>query len=130
MSTAEPIRIGAAIPQVFIDSPVDINLVHTNVQENALGPGSINTRMWEQIRDDAEAIGDTELYEFGKRVTSGGGASIEKAAELAVWLASDTSANLSGRLIHAVTDDFPNLASKIPDVMAADAYTLRRMDLT
>lgn len=108
---------------------LSLELAHTNVQVNALGPGSINTRMWEQIRDDAGAVGDTELYEFGKRVTSGGGASIEKAAELAVWLASDTSASLSGRLIHAVTDDFPNLASRISDVMASDAYTLRRMDL-
>ena len=62
-------------------------------------------------------------------MTSGGGASIERAAELAVWLAGDTSANLSGRLIHAVTDDFTNLASRISDVMASDAYTLRRVDL-
>ena len=108
---------------------LSLELAHTNVQVNALGPGSINTRMWEQIRDDAGAVGDTELYEFGKRVTSGGGASIETAAELAVWLASDTSASLSGRLIHAVTDDFPNLASRISDVMASDAFTLRRMDL-
>ena len=108
---------------------LSLELAHTNVQVNALGPGSINTRMWEQIRDDAKAVGDTELYELGKLVTSGGGASIEKAAELAVWLASDTSASLSGRLIHAVTDDFANLASRISDVMASDAYTLRRVDL-
>ena len=108
---------------------LSLELAHSNVQVNALGPGSINTRMWEQIRDDAEAIGDTELYEFGKRVTSGGGASIEMAAELAVWLASDTSASLSGRLIHAVTDDYPNLASRITDIMSSDAYTLRRVDL-
>ena len=108
---------------------LSLELAHTNVQVNALGPGSINTRMWEQIRDGAGAVGDTELYELGKRVTSGGGASIENAAELAVWLASDASARLSGRLIHAVTDDFSNLASRIPDIMASDAYTLRRMDL-
>ena len=108
---------------------LSLELAHTNVQVNALGPGSINTRMWEQIRDDAKAVGDTELYELGKLVTSGGGASIEKASELAVWLASDTSASLSGRLIHAVTDDFANLASRISDVMASDAYTLRRVDL-
>ena len=108
---------------------LSLELAHTNVQVNALGPGSINTRMWEQIRDGAGAVGDTELYELGKRVTSGGGASIENAAELAVWLASDASARLGGRLIHAVTDDFSNLASRIPDIMASDAYTLRRMDL-
>ena len=108
---------------------LSLELAHTNVQVNALGPGSINTRMWEQIRDGAQAAGDIDLYEFGQRVTSGGGASIEKAAELAVWLASDASANLSGRLIHAVTDDFASLAPRISDVMASDAFTLRRVDL-
>ena len=46
-----------------------------------------------------------------------------------MWLASDTSDSLSGRLIHAVTDDFANLASRISEVMASDAYTLRRMNL-
>ena len=109
---------------------LSLELAHANVQVNALGPGSINTRMWEQIRDDALAVGDSQLYEFGQRVTSGGGASIDKAAELAVWLASDASANLSGRLIHAVTDDFASLAKKIPEVMSSDAFTLRRVDLT
>jgi 3-oxoacyl-[acyl-carrier protein] reductase len=66
---------------------------------------------------------------FGVSVTSGGGASIERAADLAVWLAGETSGKLSGRLVHAVMDDYPNLAGRIPEIMASDAYTLRRMDL-
>lgn len=108
---------------------LSLELAGSNVQANALGPGSINTRMWEQIRDDARAVGDTEIYEFGQRVTSGCGASIEVAAELAVWLAGDDSSGLSGRLVHAVTDDFANLTPRIPDIMASDAYTLRRIGL-
>ena len=132
-STSAPYHLSAygssKVAVIRLTEILSLELAHTNVQVNALGPGSINTRMWEQIRDDAAAVGDTELSEFGERVTSGGGASIEKAAELAVWLASDTSASLSGRLIHAVTDDFTNLASRISDIMASDAYTLRRIDL-
>ena len=132
-STSAPYHLSAygssKVAVIRLTEILSLELADTNVQVNALGPGSINTRMWEQIRDDAEEVGDTELYEFGKRVTSGGGAPIENAAELAVWLASDTSAGLSGRLIHAVTDDFANLASRISNVMASDAYTLRRVDL-
>lgn len=108
---------------------LSLELADKNVQVNALGPGSINTRMWEQIRDGAEAVGDTELFEFGQTVTSGGGAPIERAVELAVWLASDASGHLSGRLIHAVVDDFPNLTERITDIMDSDAYTLRRVGL-
>jgi NAD(P)-dependent dehydrogenase (short-subunit alcohol dehydrogenase family) len=108
---------------------LSLELSDSNIQVNALGPGSIHTRMWEEIRDSARAVGDTELYEFGQQVTSGGGASIERAAELAVWLAGESSGKLSGRLVHAVMDDFPSLPERISDVMASDAYTLRRVEL-
>ena len=102
---------------------LSLELADKNIQVNALGPGSIHTRMWEEITDRAQAAGDTELYEFGQQVTGGGGASIERAAELAVWLAGQASGDLSGRLVHAVTDDFPNLPPRIPDIMASDTYT-------
>ncbi len=107
---------------------LSLELADKNIQVNALGPGSIHTRMWEEITAGAEAVGDTELYEFGLEVTGGGGASIDRAAELAVWLAGDAAAGLSGRLIHAVLDDFPGLTPKIPDIMASDLYTLRRAE--
>ena len=100
-----------------------------NIQVNAMSPGSIHTLMWEETKDEAEKVGDTELFELGQRVTSGGGASIERAAELAVFLASDDSSALSGRLIRAVTDDFPNLPPRIPEIMASDTFTLRRVEL-
>ena len=32
-------------------------------------------------------------------------------------------------LVHAVTDDFASLTPRIPDIMASDAYTLRRIGL-
>ena len=105
---------------------LSLELADKNIQVNALGPGSIHTNMWEEITDGAQASGDTQLYEFGLQVTGGGGASIERAAELAVWLASDASSGLSGRLIHAVMDDFPSLTPEIPAIMASDLYTLRR----
>lgn len=105
---------------------LSLELADKNIQVNALGPGSIHTRMWEEITDGAMASGDSDLYEFGLQVTGGGGASIDKAAELAVWLAGDASRGLSGRMIHAVADDFPNLTPLIPEIMASDRYTLRR----
>ena len=106
-----------------------LELASTNVQVNALGPGSINTKMWEEMRDAAKDAGATEIYEVGQKVTSGGGASIEQVAELAVFLASNDSGKLSGRLVHSLMDDFPNLPPRIPEIMASDAYLLRRVEL-
>jgi 3-oxoacyl-[acyl-carrier protein] reductase len=105
-----------------------LELEGSNVQVNALGPGSINTRMWEELRDGAAAVGDSELFELGQRVTSGGGASIDRAADLAVFFASDESGELSGRLVSATTDDFDNLSPRIGEIMASDAYTIRRVE--
>ena len=96
----------------------------TNIQVNAISPGSIHTQMWEETRDAAQAIGDSALYEYGVRVTSGGGASIERAAELAVFLASEASGTLSGRVIQA-SDDFSSLVPNIPQIMSSDSYQLR-----
>ena len=137
----QPVRVRSTVvltlppcpPQPSIQAAIirlteilSLELADQNIQVNALGPGSIHTRMWEEITDGAQAVGDNELYEFGLQVTGGGGAPIERAAELAVWLASDAADGLSGRLIHAVADDFPSLTPLIPQIMASDRYTLRR----
>ena len=96
-----------------------------NVQVNALNPGSIHTSMWEETRDAAKAAGDLELFELGQRVTSGGGASMERVVELAVILASGECDGLSGRVIQAVTEDFSTLPQRVPEIMASDTGTLR-----
>jgi len=114
---------------VRLTEVLSLELAPHNVQVNALGPGSIHTRMWEEMRDDAAAANATHIYEQGKIVTSGGGAPIEKAADLAVFLAGETSGTLSGRMISAVADDFANMPSRIPEIMGSEAYTLRRVGL-
>jgi NAD(P)-dependent dehydrogenase (short-subunit alcohol dehydrogenase family) len=114
---------------VRLTETLALELEGTNIQVNAMGPGSIHTQMWEELRDSAHTVGDAQLYALGQRVTSGGGASLAGAAALAVFLASDASGVLSGRLISAVTDDCTTLPTHIQRIMSSDAFTLRRVDL-
>lgn len=44
-----------------------------------------------------------------------------------MFLAGDTSGDLSGRLIRA-TDDFSNMPAVISEIMESDAYTMRRVE--
>ena len=108
-----------------ITATLALELEGKNIQVNALSPGSIDTRMWEETRDAAQAIGDVELFESGRRVTTGGGDSMERVAELAVLLAGETSDRLTGRVIQAVSEDFSTLHQRIPSIMASDACTLQ-----
>ncbi len=104
-------------------------LAGTGITVNAISPGSIHTRMWEEVRDMARSAGDTEMYQKGVEVTSGGGASIERAAQLAVLLGSDQCGALSGRLIRAALDAFEDIPHNVGTIMASDAYLLRRVEV-
>ena len=107
---------------------LSLELADTSITVNAISPGSINTRMWEETRDLSLAIGDMATYERGVQVTSGQGASIERAAELAVFLGSDDCGRLSGRLIRAFADGFEDFPSHVDEIMNSEAYLLRRVD--
>ena len=105
-----------------------LELKDTPITVNAISPGSIHTRMWEETRDLSLAIGDMATYQRGVQVTSGQGASIERAAELAVFLGSDDCGSLSGRLIRAFADRFEEFPGRVDEIMASEAYQLRRVD--
>ena len=118
----------AKIAIVNLTENLSVELAGTGITVNAISPGSIHTRMWEEVRDMAYEAGDMEMYEKGVEVTSGGGASIERAAELAVMLGSDQCGNLSGRLIRANLDAFDDIPANVDAIMASDAYLLRRIN--
>ena len=105
-----------------------LELAGTGITVNALGPGSVHTGMWDEMTEAAAKVGANQIHETGLRVTSGGGASIDRCADLAVWLAGSDSDGLSGRMISAFTDDFESLSPSIPDIMGSDLYTIRRVD--
>ena len=62
-------------------------------------------------------------------VTTGGGASIDRAAELAVYLASEESGDLNGRLISVTSEDFPFAPETLRRIMESEAFLIRRVEL-
>jgi len=105
-----------------------MELADTGITVNALGPGSVHTQMWDEMTEAAAEAGADLIHETGVRVKAGGGASIDRCADLAVWLASSESRGLSGRMISAFSDDFEALPTSIPEIMASELYTLRRVE--
>ena len=104
-------------------------LAHTKVRVNALGPGGIPSRMAEEIRDEAAAAGVYDLSESCRAVAAGERDATEQATALAVFLACDDSGNMSGKLLSAMLDNLSHLREHVPEIMASDAYQLRRQAL-
>jgi NAD(P)-dependent dehydrogenase (short-subunit alcohol dehydrogenase family) len=102
-----------------------LELAGTGITVNALGPGSVHTGMWDEMTEAAAKAGAGQIHETGLRVISGGGASIDRCADLAVWLAGSGADGLSGRIISAFNDEFESLTPDIPEIMASDRYTMR-----
>lgn len=101
-------------------------LTGTNIDVNAIAPGPVNSRMWDQMRAAGSAGGKRTLEEL-KNMDDSGGVPSQRAAALAAFLASDRSNGLTGRLISAVHDNWEGLDQRIPEVMHSDAGTLRRV---
>jgi len=98
-----------------------------NIQVNAIAPGAVNTRMLDEVLMAGEAAGDELAAAQSRQVQ--GGTPPELAAALVVFLASDASDGLTGKLISAPHDDWCTWdAQRISEVSNSPWYTLRRMD--
>lgn len=97
-----------------------------NIQVNAIAPGAVNTRMLEGVIAAGEMAGAKALAD-AKRQMEKGGTPPEKPAALALFLASDESNGLTGRLISAVWDDWEGMIKQVERIISTDLYTLRRI---
>jgi len=93
-----------------------------NVQVNCMGPGGTYTHMTDEILRAGERAGWKENEE-ALEIRRTGGVAPEKQIQLALFLASEQSNHISGKLIH-VTDDWKRLKN---ENVHEDIYTLRRV---
>jgi len=112
-----------------------VRLVETVAEENrgrpldinAIAPGAINTRLTEEVlRLGPGVVGQAEYDGAVKQQASGGG-SMEKAIGLVEFLLSEKSDGITGRLLAAPWDPWPELDRHAAALAASDIYTLRRI---
>lgn len=97
------------------------------IRVNAIAPGALNTEMHEAIlRAGAAQAGERE-YRRALEQLERGGTPLATPAGLAVFLASQAAAGITGRLIHAVWDPWRGLEAHAAELAGSDIYTLRRI---
>ena len=95
---------------------------------NAIAPGAVNTRLLDEALQAGEERVGKEFYAKALKQKSTGGTPPERAAELAVFLASPEAAGITGRLLSAVWDDWKSLAGRGAELAGSALFTLRRID--
>ncbi len=99
----------------------------TGIDVNAIAPGALNTRMLDAVLAGGPARVGEAFYERALAQKERGGASIERAAALAVLLGSAASDGITGKLLSAVWDPWESLADHRDDLSHTDVYTIRRI---
>jgi 3-oxoacyl-[acyl-carrier protein] reductase len=94
-----------------------------NVQVNCISPGNVYTHMTDEILHAGEDMAGRREIEEAQQVRITGGIPPEKQLQLALFLASDRSNHISGKLIH-VNDDWKRFEQ---ENMKPELYTLRRV---
>lgn len=97
------------------------------IDVNALAPGALNTRMLEEVLIAGPEVIGKDFYERSLKQKESGGASIDRAAELALFLASSQSDGITGKLISAAWDNWEEWPNHISELNKTDAFTLRRI---
>jgi NAD(P)-dependent dehydrogenase (short-subunit alcohol dehydrogenase family) len=117
-SKAAVVRFGETLAEEWQDDGIDVNM---------LAPGAMNTGMLDEILQAGPATVGEAYYAASLKQKESGGASMERAAALGVFLASAESDGITGKLISAVWDPWERLARYKDALRSSDVYTLRRI---
>ncbi len=110
-----------------LNETVAAELKEFNIDVNAITPGPVNTKFLDDLlKAGPEKVGK-DMYERSLKQKETGGVPPERGAELCLFLASEASDGISGKMLSAVWDNYPNLPKYLKELMSSDVYTMRRV---
>jgi len=104
-----------------------VELRDYNVDVNTVAPGALNTKMLEEVLDAGPDVVGKQFYENSRKQEESGGAGLSKGAQLCVFLASQKSDGITGRLLSAIWDNWETMPARLDQFKDGDVYTLRRI---
>ncbi|MCK9401156.1 MAG: SDR family oxidoreductase [Bacteroidales bacterium] len=118
VSKAAIVRFVETLAEEVLEFKIDVN---------AIAPGALNTRLLDEVlAAGPEKVGQL-FYEKSIKQKESGGVSFDHGTALAIFLASDLSNGITGKLISAVWDKWENWPNHIDELQTSDVYTLRRI---
>jgi NAD(P)-dependent dehydrogenase (short-subunit alcohol dehydrogenase family) len=98
-----------------------------HIDVNCIAPGALNTALLDDVITSGPQLIGMERYQQALEQQKNGGDDPENAAKLSVFLSSEKSNGITGKLISAIWDPWENLLHYRDQLMNSDIYTLRRI---
>jgi 3-oxoacyl-[acyl-carrier protein] reductase len=98
-----------------------------NIDVNAIAPGPLNSRLLDEVLTAGPEKVGRAFYDKSLKQKEMGGAGFAPGANLALFLASEASDGLTGKLISALWDCWEQWPAHLEELRSSDAYTLRRI---
>ena len=118
VSKAAIVRFAETLAEEVRDSHIDVN---------AIAPGALNSRMLDEVLGAGPEKVGRAFFDRALKQKESGGTGFDLGAELAVFLASDASDGITGKLISAVWDNWQHWPEHMDELRTSDVYTLRRI---
>ena len=94
---------------------------------NAVAPGPLNTRMLDEVIKSGPKVVGESFYQKSLIQKKNGGTPFNEVDDLILFLASDYSNGISGKLISAIWDKWSDWVEYKKLLNSSDMYTLRRV---
>jgi NAD(P)-dependent dehydrogenase (short-subunit alcohol dehydrogenase family) len=117
-SKAAVVRFGETLAQETESLGIDVN---------AVAPGALNTRLLDEVLDAGPEKVGQPFYDQSRKQKAEGGTPASTGAALCVFLASEESNGITGKLISAVWDPWKDFGRHLEQLQKTDVYTLRRI---
>jgi NAD(P)-dependent dehydrogenase (short-subunit alcohol dehydrogenase family) len=98
-----------------------------NIFVNAVAPGAVNTGIIKEVLKSGAGKVGKEYYLESKKQQARGGVSPSRVTNLILFLASEESGNLTGKMISAVHDNWKNIPKHLNTLAKTDIYNTRRI---
>ena len=97
------------------------------IDVNAVAPGALATRMMDQLLEAKPSAAGEVFMARMQKLKDSGGTPLSVGAKCCVWLASEASNGITGKLVAAQWDPYEEFPQHAADLDGGDIYALRRI---